>query len=120
MSRTEDRAGTPLPVTAEVGAEGGSFADATNQVATFRESQANQRTEGSVLPSAANYAVHDESVAAGGVGTAPGPSHGMRRFPTEPPAGEGPAHMRGFAPDWRSAAIGAAAGFAAGLLVRRR
>ncbi len=120
MNRTKDRASRPLPVTAEVGEEGGSFADATNQVATFREGRADERTQDTRLSSAANYAVHDESVAGGGVGTAPGPSHGMKRFPTEPPREEVAARVRRFAPDWRSAAIGAAAGLAAGLLVRRR
>jgi hypothetical protein len=120
MSRTEDRAEGPLPVTAEVGAEGGSFADATNQVATFHEPESKQRAERDVLSSAANYAVHDESVAAGGVGAAPNPSRGMKRFPTEPPPEEVAGRVRRFTPDWRSAAIGAAAGLAAGLLARRR
>lgn len=35
MSRTDDRADKTLPVTSEVGSEGGSFADPTHQVATF-------------------------------------------------------------------------------------
>jgi hypothetical protein len=119
MSRTEDRAGRPLPVTAEVGGEGGSFADATNQVATFREPQADRRADRTAVPSVANYALHDESIAEGGVGTAPDPARGMKRFPTDPPAGEVPVRERRFTPDWRSAAIGAAAGFAAGFLARR-
>jgi hypothetical protein len=118
MSRTEDRAGRPLPVTAEVGGEGGSFADATNQVATFREPQADERSGGPAASSALGYALHEESVAEGGVGTAPDPSRGMKRFPTDPPLEEVPRARR-FTPDWRSAAIGAAAGFAAGLLTRR-
>ena len=33
MSRTDDRAGKKLPVTGEVGSEGGSYADPTYQVA---------------------------------------------------------------------------------------
>ena len=34
---SDDRADTKLPVTGEVGSEGGSYADATLQVATFDE-----------------------------------------------------------------------------------
>lgn len=37
MSGTDDRADKKLPVTAEVGSEGGSFADPTYQVSTFEE-----------------------------------------------------------------------------------
>ena len=35
MSKTNDRADRKLPVTGEVGSEGGSYADATLQVSTF-------------------------------------------------------------------------------------
>ena len=35
MSRTDDRAEKKLPVTGEVGSEGGSYADATMQISTF-------------------------------------------------------------------------------------
>jgi hypothetical protein len=35
MSGTKDRTDRKLPVTGEVGSEGGSFADATLQVSTF-------------------------------------------------------------------------------------
>lgn len=35
MSRSEDRREHKLPVTAEIGAEGGSYADPTTQVSTF-------------------------------------------------------------------------------------
>ena len=35
MSRTDDRADKKLPVTGEVGSEGGSYADPTYQVAEF-------------------------------------------------------------------------------------
>ena len=37
MSGTDDRADKKLPVTGEVGSEGGSYADPTYQVATFHE-----------------------------------------------------------------------------------
>lgn len=37
MSRSDDRRENTLPVTAEVGAEGGSYADPTIQVPTFQE-----------------------------------------------------------------------------------
>ncbi|HVL67042.1 MAG TPA: hypothetical protein VM364_07245 [Vicinamibacterales bacterium] len=35
MSRTDDRTDKKLPVTGEVGSEGGSYADSTMQVAEF-------------------------------------------------------------------------------------
>ena len=35
MAHTDDRADKKLPVTGEVGSEGGSFADATLQIAPF-------------------------------------------------------------------------------------
>ena len=35
MGRTDDRADKKLPVTGEVGSEGGSYADATMQISTF-------------------------------------------------------------------------------------
>ena len=35
MSRTDDRADKKLPVTGEVGSEGGSYADPTYQVSEF-------------------------------------------------------------------------------------
>lgn len=37
MSGTDDRADKKLPVTGEVGSEGGSYAEPTYQVATFDE-----------------------------------------------------------------------------------
>lgn len=37
MSQTDDRADKSLPVTGEVGSEGGSYADPTIQVPTFEE-----------------------------------------------------------------------------------
>ena len=37
MSRSDDRRENKLPVTAEVGGEGGSFADPTIQVPTFHD-----------------------------------------------------------------------------------
>ena len=37
MSGTDDRADKRLPVTGEVGSEGGSYADPTMQVPTFHE-----------------------------------------------------------------------------------
>lgn len=45
MAKTDDRADKKLPVTGEVGSEGGSYADATLQIAPFegdlgREAQA--------------------------------------------------------------------------------
>ena len=45
MSRPDDRAENPLPVTAEVGDEGGSFADPTLQVDTFSGPEGNRRVD---------------------------------------------------------------------------
>ncbi len=51
MSRPDDRRENKLPVTAEVGAEGGSYADPTIQVPTFHEDL--PRTDESVSDAAA-------------------------------------------------------------------
>jgi hypothetical protein len=46
MSHTDDRADKKLPVTAEVGGEGGSFADPTHQVSTFEGDVSNSNGTG--------------------------------------------------------------------------
>src|SRR3954470_18958948 len=88
-----DPAGTPrardtdrrLPVTAEVGGEGGSYAEPTIQVATFDEDI--DRTEGrGGYSSAATYANRGAEVAGGGMSSAPEPAHGMIRYPSEDPS----------------------------------
>ena len=45
MSRTDDRADKTLPVTAEVGDEGGSYADPTVQAETFAGPSGNERVD---------------------------------------------------------------------------
>ena len=42
---TDDRTGAKLPVTAEVGGEGGSYADATHQAETFKGASGNPRVD---------------------------------------------------------------------------
>lgn len=66
MSRTDDRADTKLPVTGEVGSEGGSYGDPTLQVATH---------EGDLGKTA--EAVEPETVESG--------ASDVRKYPTEAP-----------------------------------
>jgi hypothetical protein len=83
-----------LPVTAEVGSEGGSYSDPTHQVATFEN-------DVSRVSSRADTPVSEDS----------DPNHGMIRYPSEPPAP--PSATEGFraaAPAWRAAVIGGVAG----------
>lgn len=122
-TRTDDRADRMLPVTAEVGSEGGSYADPTNQVATFGTllAQSNACAGGSV----AGDAMRSEEIAGGGSGTYPDPAGGMIRYPTEDPReSAGPRDIAPPGPNWRAGLIGAAAGFAGaallGGLTRRR
>lgn len=121
---TDDRADRTLPVTAEVGGEGGSYADPTTQVETFGHLD---RVEGQGgAASVAAYAIRSPEVAAGGVGAGPDPGDGMIRYPSEDPGAPasnvGTEAPRG--PNWRGGLIGAAAGLAgaalAGGLSRRR
>ena len=75
-----------LPVTAEVGGEGGSFADPTYQESA-REPDGLGRASDTKQPNAAaevaQYAEHEDQIADGGVGSAPGPGEGMKKYPTE-------------------------------------
>ena len=104
MSRTDDRANIELPVTAEVGGEGGSFADPTTQVATFhgREPRRDLPMEEGHQPAGAADA-----------------ASGLRRYPTEPP-GPRTAPTAPRPAVWRAGMIGAAAGAAAGAAVAFR
>ena len=118
MSHTDDRRDLPMPVTGEVGSEGGSFADPTMQVETFREPEAEQRTKGDGGPSStATYAIRRETVAEALGAHVPTPS--VPRFPSEPPSSELPRQAVRHA-SWRSGVLGAAAGLAIGLLFGRR
>jgi hypothetical protein len=67
MSTTDDRAGKKLPVTGEVGSEGGSFADSTLQVAAFEGDLG--RTAGAVEPEGVETGADD-----------------VAKLPGEPPA----------------------------------
>jgi len=120
---TDDRVDPHLPVTDEVGSEGGSFSDSTDQVATFRNDV--PRSDGVGGPgSSAAQAIRSPVIAGGGVGSAPAPDHGMIRYPTEPPDPPSATEDRRVSGgNWRAGVIGAAAGAAAAIgveLLRRR
>lgn len=122
MSPTE-RSDSKLPVTAEVGSEGGSYADPTHQAATF-SGPANPN----VSPAdavAGRMPITTETAARGPLaGTSVGgdddTAGGMIRYPTEPPsppdAREG-RKMSGH--PWRNGLIGLAVGTAAIIGVTR-
>lgn len=121
MSRTDDRRDDPLPVTAEVGGEGGSYADPTMQVSTFAgPGEGLPRGPGSGGPSSvATQAIHRETIAGGGMSA--DSDRGMVRYPTEPPTPPSATEGRRFGRvDWRTAAIGAVVGATVTLLARRR
>lgn len=112
--RTDDRRSTTLPVTGEVGGEGGSFADPTSQVATFH--QALEYTGGAAgTSSAAAQVLRADDV------TAPSASGGFLRYPTEPPPAMSSeaAALAARGGRWRPGLIGAAAGFAAAAVLHR-
>jgi hypothetical protein len=69
MSHPDDRRDKKLPVTAEVGGEGGSFADPTQQVATFDGDVANADTTGE--DRVASDVIESDT------------ADGMRKYPTE-------------------------------------
>ena len=104
----DDRADIALPVTSEIGSEGGSYGDPTQQVATFSGEDGIGRSDDSSI---AAYATDFESSAAGGVGASPAPAEGMVRYPTEPPYRPSASPGRRFTTRfWRPAIAGAAAG----------
>jgi hypothetical protein len=123
---TDDRANRALPVTAEVGDEGGSYADPTLQVPTFQGAVAYIDSPAGAA-SVAGDATRFEEVAAGGVGAGPDPAGGMVRYPSEDPASPRasdqvssparPAPNAGRGLNWRGGAIGAVAGLAGAALV---
>lgn len=117
-STTDDRRSIKLPVTAEVGGEGGSYADPTMQVPTFEGDIARGRGDGGDA-SVANQSNRMEPIAQGGIGEAPGPDSGMLRYPTEPPASESAGAGRSTRPGWQRGLMGAAAGAALLIGVQR-
>ena len=75
-----------LPVTAEIGGEGGSYADPTYQESATKPDglgRAAENDEPNAAADVAQYAEHQEQIANGGVGTDPGPAEGMKKYPTE-------------------------------------
>lgn len=108
-----DRSDSKLPVTSEVGSEGGSFADPTHQVATF-SGPANPNV------SSPDRASRDP-LAGTSVGAADDDTRsGMLRYPTEPPSPPDARESRrvgGHA--WRTGLIGLAAGAAAVIGISR-
>jgi hypothetical protein len=113
MNRTDDRADKSLPVTGEVGGEGGSFADPTHQVSTFRGDI--ERTGGAGgSASAATQASHRDQMSGSD------PDRGMIRYPTEPPSPAGATEGRRIGTGaWRHGLIGAAAGAAVAFGITR-
>jgi hypothetical protein len=84
-TRTNDRADTMLPVTAEVGSEGGSYADPTHQVATFGK-PLDELEEAGGAESIATQAIRGAEVTPDSLRTGPDPADGLVRYPTEDPA----------------------------------
>jgi len=119
-ARTGDRRDRTLPVTEEVGSEGGSYADPTSQVATFGDHDAPPLVDRGGTPSTTGEALDRAAVAEHGVGAAPGPASGMVRYPTEPPSPPPAREGRKTAPGWKSALAAAGAGAAAAALLLRR
>jgi hypothetical protein len=116
-NRTDDRADTRLPVTAEVGSEGGSYADPTTQVATF-----GNEGQGLVNVDHPSNDSHGYALEHGSDGVTHGTDSTpiMHRYPTDPPP-SAPARRPGL--NWRAATVGAAAGAAGAALamaLRRR
>lgn len=105
---TDDRTEGRLPVTAEVGSEGGSYADPTVQVATF---------DGDVERLRGHAGARSRATEATRAGHAD-EEGGILRYPTEPP--DAPAGSPRMRFDWRSAAIGAGAATLAMLAASRR
>jgi hypothetical protein len=88
MAKREDtrREKETLPITAEVGGEGGSYADGSMQGGEFSGPGGQQRADGrGGASSTATYANRMEDVEAGGVGADPGPADGMKRHPSDEP-----------------------------------
>lgn len=76
-----------LPVTAEVGGEGGSFADPTYQESAEEPPEGLERESDTEQPNASSEVAQNanrrEPIVEGGVGTEPGPAGGMKKYPTD-------------------------------------
>jgi hypothetical protein len=125
MNPTDDRREkTPLPITAEIGSEGGSYADRTMQGETFSGPEGLPRVEGrGGASSVATYATRQDYAPVSGQGAL---DSGAVRYATEPPSPPSATQGRpvGGTLNWRAGLIGAAAGagaaLAVGLLRNRR
>lgn len=120
---TDDRREPRIPVSAEVGSEGGSYAEPRNQTATF-----SGPAHPNVSPSdamAGHYSVATETAARGPltgteVDSAADTEGGFVRYPTEPPSPPDAREGRRIAGNrWRNGLIGVAAGTAALIGVSR-
>ena len=81
MSGTDDRADKSLPVTAEVGGEGGSYADPTMQVETFGGVRGNRRVDANQVAGA-----DGDATAVATEGEQVRDTDEMVKHATEPPA----------------------------------
>jgi hypothetical protein len=118
MKPTDDRREKkPLPITAEVGGEGGSFADRTMQAETFSGPAGVLREQGhGGASSAATYAVRQDYTSGNPIQTEPGTA-GTVRYPTEPPMPPSATEGRRFGDlNWKAGLIGAAAGAGAAVV----
>lgn len=73
-------------MTAEVGGEGGSFADPTYEETAEKPeglARASETSQPNAVADVAQYAEHEEQIVNGGVGTEPDPAEGMKKYPTE-------------------------------------
>jgi hypothetical protein len=121
MSRN-NQSDSRLPVTGEIGSEGGSYAHAASQVMTYwgpanphaSPADAVAARVPSTTETAARGPLSGTSVE-GGDDTA----SGMLRYPTEPPSSPAAREGRATGHPWRNALIGAAAGAAAAIGVSR-
>jgi hypothetical protein len=114
MPKHDDRENRSLPVTAEVGGEGGSFADPTVQVATTEGDLARGRGHGGAA-SAATQATRRADVPPAGPGAVPE----IVRYPSEPPSSETSTASRVVRFDWRTALAGVAVGAALAMVVSK-
>jgi hypothetical protein len=118
MSEHDDRREPTLPVTAEVGSEGGSFADPATQVSTFEGDVTRVRGRGGPSSTATQVTRPAEIRDAGASAAA-----GMVRYPTDAPDGPAAPGARNGGVNWKTGLAGAAAGAAVAFAVstlRRR
>ncbi len=119
----DDKSGSRLPLTREVGSEGGSYADRTTQAMTFSGPAGPHPPPADA--GAGRTSTITETVGRGplpgtSVESADDTASGILRYPTEPPAP--PAAREGrrrSGRPWRHVLLGAAAGAAAAVGISR-